>query len=694
MISFKYFTSHCLHIPVNKMMEVHRQCNVRYISHLSSLVLLIGICAGLYNRWLHSQDTMLLVLTACGLFLFALCGIFYYYFGLEGVSTCFFNLWCGCLLGMITYTKYEEFQYEISETIMNIMLMTSLGLKCFWVLIERICGLMTYRSILLTNMEAFELIGFAVASVILQDDIVAVWLLVLSYALTLIALRLRVLLAIPTLAVACTITAVFLFPAIHIPPNPFALSCFAGRLAIDSILDTYFCSLSLLERWQCYLYTNRFLSILSVFLIIVLEIAFFVFAGQVMVSHEEWYFSIPFFILFGLLWLCFHSAQIFTWWSFLSKIYESLNIYKSMTKEAKSMSRIMSSKGLRYFCLISQRFICFSFVTTLMLTAVSWQKDNAIFLSLFLIVLPIECMQLGLLYELGKSLGGTCIGYALVAPSNFCRLDGETVILPANAIQEHSVRSTEILNTMQRFFLHHMIDIFSCDYSTSGLTLDTVEAKLKGLFDKMTKDGPRYDTYVVFYSGHVQPNGDWALAGDVSLKFETLVEWWNEACADSGSRLIIVMDTKYSQGWIKQARRDRESYIAVQSFITEKSTDPETGTSINIGDFTSEWVDYNCSSETDVNWSQQGRVVRASYGVSRRWSDFSFHSPTEQDIESHWQNSFPSITRPFIKVLSIPGNTNIFGCCDPCIRCVKRCKMKWLSPLVIDTGHGFKLVRS
>ncbi|XP_077988254.1 transmembrane protein 168-like [Glandiceps talaboti] len=694
MFSIKYFISHCLQVPYNRMLDLQRQCNVRYIGYLSSLILLVAICTGLYHRWLHSQDTTILILTMCGLFLFALCCIFYYYFGLENVSTCFFHLWCGCLLGMIIYTEDEKYKTETNETLMNVLLMSSLGMKCLWSLTERLCGLVTYRSTLLTNMETFELIGFAVASVVLEEDLAAVWLLVIAFAFTIIALRLRVLLAIPTLIVAYVITAVYWFPAINLKPNSFAVSCFAGRLVVDTVLDTYFCGLSLLERWQCYLYNSRIFSILSIFVIIGFEIAFFVFAGQVTVSHEEWYFSIPFFILFGLLWLCFHSAQIFTWWTFLGKIHECVTFFDAMTEEAKSMSRIMASKGLRYFCLISQRFICFSFATTLMLTAVSWQKDNANFLSMFLIVLPIECMQLGLLYELGKSLGGTCVGYALVAPSNFCRLDGEAVILPANAIQEHSARSTEILNTMQRFFLYHMIDIYSCDYSTSGLTVETVETKLKSLFEKETKDGPRYDSYVIYYSGHVQPNGDWALAGDATLKFDTLVEWWREACGESGSRLILIMDTKHSLPWVKQVRRNGDDFIAIQSCIIEKTDDAESGTPVNIGDFTKEWVDYNCSKETDVNWNEQGRTVRATYGVSKTWTDFTFHSPTEQDIESHWQNSFPSITRPFIIILSIPGNTNIFGCCDSCIRCVKRCKMKWLSPLVIDTGHGFKLVRS
>lgn len=44
-------------------------------------------------------------------------------------------------------------------------------------------------------------------------------------------------------------------------------------------------------------------------------------------------------------------------------------------------------------------------------------------MSVFLIVLPLESMAHGLFHELGNCLGGTCVGYAVVIPTNFCRYD-------------------------------------------------------------------------------------------------------------------------------------------------------------------------------------------------------------------------------------------------------------------------------
>ena len=88
-----------------------------------------------------------------------------------------------------------------------------------------------------------------------------------------------------------------------------------------------------------------------------------------------------------------------------------------------------------------------------------------------------------------------------------------------SAAEENSQRSMGLLNTIQRFLLYHMIDIYSCDFSSSGLSADSLEAKLRTFLSRTTADGPRYDTYLLYYSGHVHTNGDWALAGELFLNF-------------------------------------------------------------------------------------------------------------------------------------------------------------------------------
>lgn len=87
-----------------------------------------------------------------------------------------------------------------------------------------------------------------------------------------------------------------------------------------------------------------------------------------------------------------------------------------------------------------------------------------------------------------------------------------------------NMHSTGMLNSIQNFFSHHMIETFGCDYSTSGVTLEALQVKLKAFMELCTADGPRHDTYVVFYSGHTHRSGEWALAGTNHLEVLSFCE--------------------------------------------------------------------------------------------------------------------------------------------------------------------------
>jgi len=70
-------------------------------------------------------------------------------------------------------------------------------------------------------------------------------------------------------------------------------------------------------------------------------------------------------------------------------------------------------------------------------------------MSAFLIVLPLESMAHGLFHELGNCLGGTCVGYAVVIPTNFCRYS-------SRVFQLHSSISV-LLEAIQCCCLHFPI---------------------------------------------------------------------------------------------------------------------------------------------------------------------------------------------------------------------------------------------
>lgn len=62
-----------------------------------------------------------------------------------------------------------------------------------------------------------------------------------------------------------------------------------------------------------------------------------------------------------------------------------------------------------------------------------------------------------------------------------------------------------------------MIDSYGCDYSTSGISPDNLQTKVKAFFDRRTGDGPKFDTYILYFSGDTYDTGDWALTGTILL---------------------------------------------------------------------------------------------------------------------------------------------------------------------------------
>ncbi|XP_029471318.1 transmembrane protein 168 isoform X2 [Rhinatrema bivittatum] len=322
------------------------------------------------------------------------------------------------------------------------------------------------------------------------------------------------------------------------------------------------------------------------------------------------------------------------------------------------------------------------------------QSSNGIFMSVFLMVLPLESMAHGLFHELGNCLGGTCVGYAVVIPTSFCSPDGQPTLLPPEHVQELNLKSTGMLNAIQRFFAYHMVETYGCDYSTSGFTFDALHSKLKSFLELRTADGPRHDTYIIYYSGHSHSSGEWALAGGDTLRFDSLLEWWREKNTALCSRLIVVLDSEHAQPWVKEVRKVGDQYIAVQGAELSKVVDIEEADAPQLGDFTREWVEYNTNPDNNISWSEKGRTVKAVYGVSKRWSDYTLHLPTGSDVAKHWMIYFPRITYPLVHLAIWCGSLNLFWACKACFRCLKRLKMSWFLPAVLDTGQGFKLVKS
>lgn len=185
-----------------------------------------------------------------------------------------------------------------------------------------------------------------------------------------------------------------------------------------------------------------------------------------------------------------------------------------------------------------------------------------------------------------------------------------------------------------------------------------------------------------------------AFAGGDCLRLQQLLDWWRERNIGFSSRLILVLDTENSLPWVKAARRIEGLYVAVQGAEMSPAGDAENQDAPRLGDFTTEWVEYNCDPDSCVQWSERGRLIAAVYGVSKCWSDYRLHLPTGDDVAKHWKSNFPQATYPLVAVANWCCGLNLLWLCSACLRCFRRFKLAWFPPTILDTGQGIKLVRS
>ena len=177
-----------------------------------------------------------------------------------------------------------------------------------------------------------------------------------------------------------------------------------------------------------------------------------------------------------------------------------------------------------------------------------------------------------------------------------------------------------------------------------------------------------------------------------------ILEWWREMNTDKASRLILILDTRQSFRWLREVQNIDKDFVALQTCQIKQSRDLELGARSFVGDFTMQWVRYNCArsegadNATMTGWNLQDSVVKPAYSVSRNWTDFSFSLPTRDDIAKQCDNSFLRFTKPLIRVTNFSPFKRL-NCFECIIKCLRRERLHWFKPLELHIGHGFKLLR-
>ncbi|CAF2363513.1 unnamed protein product [Rotaria sp. Silwood2] len=587
---------------------------------------------------------------------------------------------------------------------------TNFVLFNFLLILSIICSFISNLIRLLNNTtfyfihynELAELIGFSCGLYITSQSI-SLYYLILSLFLLIITLRLRAFHAFILLLFTLSY-----FYHYYTPYSYIACFCFLVRLIGRPTIELYFISLTSLERWILLLHlSSSYRTLFQRFIILLYCILPFhdiYIIGQTVRLHDEWFIIVPVFIISVGIWFLFRLLTCSLLWMLSNKL---IDCYLTMIQPNSddeyhkiSFTKLMASRGMRYFGLIAWPILVCSTLLTCFIGILHYDTCTAYSLALLLLTMHFECLILALVKQITSIVGGSCIAYALVAPA----FDRNVQILSQQEAYDSSQRCTNILNGLERFMANNLIDIFGCDYSSSGITMSFIDTKLKTFFARRTNDGRHYDTYFFYFSGPTCDNGDIILSDNQKITLNLLFQWWCENESSLTSRLILVFDTFNSHKWLKQIRCQTFNnsckpsvFVILQTFNRQKKIPKliELGQAY-LGIFTEIWLKLNMADETsktshDSNASWRANHLEPKCSFSYYYPEFNFRQPSNADVDIYLnEHSFLKRLHFIYHLLTYIPSLFIYPFLYM-FNCIKRWRFHLLAPRVIDTYHGFKL---
>lgn len=103
------------------------------------------------------------------------------------------------------------------------------------------------------------------------------------------------------------------------------------------------------------------------------EGTFMALAARKLTDLDQWYLLIPGFVVASLFWLICHMVFVITLWGFHTKLSDCQRLSWSQGPGVSGLDKVMASKGMRHFCLISERLVLFTLVSSVSVAALCWQ---------------------------------------------------------------------------------------------------------------------------------------------------------------------------------------------------------------------------------------------------------------------------------------------------------------------------------
>jgi hypothetical protein len=311
-----------------------------------------------------------------------------------------------------------------------------LSIPCsFSATVMRLINHTTFQFIHLSELA--ELLGFSYGVYITAQS-TALYYFIASFFLLIITLRLRAFHSF----ILLSLNLIYFF-YYYTPYSYIACFCFLVRLIGRPIVELYFVSLTSLERWIELLHLSsplrRSFQRLMIVIYCLLPIQSIFAIGHTVRLHDEWFVIVPMFVISVLAWFVFRSLTFSLLWMLSNKLIDCyLTMIQANAESGKhqiSLIKLMASKGkyvrlrppssnvcrvhlgIRYFGLITWPILVCSTLLTMFIGLLHYDTCTSYSLVVFLLTIHFECLLLALVKQLTSIVGGSCIGYALVAPA-------------------------------------------------------------------------------------------------------------------------------------------------------------------------------------------------------------------------------------------------------------------------------------
>lgn len=399
----------------------------KLLALIPDIVIVAGIVLGWITRWTYYEYPTLILLGIAGILVFAVHLIGSFYMDQPEYTSGLMHFWVGWALGVLSLLDNADLTHFTSlEHVSSLLLVTSFLANCLVEVFMKVCAKQPRVG---ASKEWWEFTGVFLACLVIGgENAWPLFVMIVAFASVVAATKMRSFLALGLLVYLIVSCEMFMFPKLHISVNPFAVMVLLGRLLLTPVLNLFTISMPRLQRWQWFICQGQCLQKISLALVVVAEVALISDHASAVRNHKEWYVMLPIFCIFSGLWTLMHIVFVVVWSMLLSRFSrcreiagESLIDAQATPSTLVQLKRILAAKGLRYIGMIAKPLLWGSIISTVIVHALCWTVKDAYQASLFVIVMSVELVTSELLGGLAGSLGGSCIGYGVLAPESFSR---------------------------------------------------------------------------------------------------------------------------------------------------------------------------------------------------------------------------------------------------------------------------------